>query len=381
MYLSKVFEDNLRAYQNGATEIVNQGGTRSSKTYSIMQLIYLIALWSKKPLVISVTSRHLPHLKLGAMRDFEDILTREGVVVGRVKNVSESFFRIGVSTIEFFGVDNLGKVHGPARDILVVNEANYISEKIYDQLVIRTRGTVFADFNPTSRFYLHDRVAAGSPGMVLIKSTYLDNLENLTPEQVARIEAKQSNPEWWKVYGLGELGRLEGAILSNWRFGRFEKDYPTAWGMDFGVKDPDALVRVSMDWKGKRLFVREELYGSNNSTSDMVKGVKATGVGSGLIVCDSASLRSIKDLRLSGLNAVSVKKPGVLQSVKSIMDFEIIVDEGSHNLEAELNTWVWLDKKGDVWLDANNHLIDAMRYAFWYLYKQFTGGTSAGALR
>jgi hypothetical protein len=95
MYLSKVFEDNLKAYQSGYSEIVNQGGTRSSKTYSIMQLIYLIALWSKKPLIISVTSRHLPHLKLGAMRDFEDILSREGVVVGNVKNVSESFFKIG----------------------------------------------------------------------------------------------------------------------------------------------------------------------------------------------------------------------------------------------------------------------------------------------
>jgi len=381
MYLSKVFEDNLKAYQSGYSEIVNQGGTRSSKTYSIMQLIYLIALWSKKPLIISVTSRHLPHLKLGAMRDFEDILSREGVVVGNVKNVSESFFKIGNSVIEFFGVDNLGKVHGPARDILVVNEANYISEKIYDQLVIRTRGTVFADFNPTSRFNLHERIAAQAPGMVLIKSTYKDNLENLTPEQVARIEAKVSNPDWWRVYGLGELGRLEGAILQKWRFGDFETGYPTVWGMDFGVKDPDALVRVAIDWKQRRLFVKEEMYKSNDATADMVKGVKASGVGKGLIVCDSASLRSVKDLRLSGLNAVSAKKPGVLQSIKNINDFDIIIDESSKNLEAELNTWVWLDREGEVWLDANNHLIDAMRYAFWYLYKQFTGGTSAGALR
>ena len=104
-------------------------------------------------------------------------------------------------------------------------------------------------------------------------------------------------------------------------------------------------------------------------------------MGKGLIVCDSASLRSVKDLRLSGLNAVSAKKPGVLQSIKNINDFDIIIDESSKNLEAELNTWVWLDREGEVWLDANNHLIDAMRYAFWYLYKQFTGGTSAGALR
>ena len=381
MYLSKVFEENLKAYHAGASEIVNQGGTRSSKTYSIMQLIYLIALWSKKPLVISVTSRHLPHLKLGAMRDFEDILSREGVAVGFVKNVSESYFKIGNSIIEFFGVDNLGKVHGPARDILVVNEANYISEKVYDQLTVRTRGTVFTDFNPTSRFYLHERLAAETPGMVLIKSTYRDNLENLTAEQIARIEAKASNPDWWRVYGEGELGRLEGAILQNWQFGIFETGYPTVWGMDFGVKDPDALVRVSMDWKQRRLFVREEMYKSNNATSDMVKGVKNSGVGKGLVVCDSASLRSVKDLKLSGINAVSVKKPGVLQSIKNISDFAIIVDESGHNLEAELNTWVWLDKKGEVWLDANNHLIDAMRYAFWYLYKQYTGGTSTGAMK
>ena len=378
MYLSRVFEENAKAYLAGYSEIVNQGGTRSSKTYSIMQLIYIIALLNPSALVISVVSRHLPHLKLGAMRDFEDILSREGVEIGRVKNISESVFSIGKSKIEFFGVDNLGKVHGPARDILVVNEANYISEKVYDQLVIRTRGAIFADFNPTSRFYLHDKLALSTPGTVLIKSTYKDNIENLTQEQIDRIEAKKGNEAWWQVYGLGELGRLEGAILPNWKFGNWVHGYPTVWGMDFGVKDPDALVQIALDFKGKRLFVREGLYRTNNSTSEMVEGVRASGIGRGLVICDSASLRSVKDLKQAGINARSAKKPGVLESIKALNDFTMIVEEDSMNLEAELNGWVWLDRKGEVWLDANNHLIDALRYAFWYLYTQYVRGSSSG---
>jgi len=126
MFTTSVFSKNLKAYTDGASLIVNQGGTRSSKSYSIMQLLLEIALASEKKLIISVVSQHLPHLKLGVMRDFDSILLSRGIIPDNIKHKSENYYRVGKSIIEFFGVDNLGKVHGPARDIIFINEANYI---------------------------------------------------------------------------------------------------------------------------------------------------------------------------------------------------------------------------------------------------------------
>lgn len=367
MITSPVFDRNILAYTGGASLIVNQGGTRSGKTYSIMQLLFLIAYKSKTPLIISVCSYALPHLKLGAMRELESILAGEGIITSDVKNISNSEFRIGKSKIEFFGVDNLGKVHGPARDILYINEANFIKQEIYTQLAIRTKKTVFIDFNPTSEFWYHTEIQ-NKVNHDLIKSTYLDN-SFLTAMQIERIEAKKDNEHWWRVYGLGELGRLEGAILQNWDFGKFDNNLQPIYGLDFGVKDPDALVKVALDQKNKILYWQELLYESNQSTDVLIQKVKARTQFNSLIVCDSAGLRTITDMRAAKLNAQSVVKGQIVSDIKALYDYKIVISENSFNLSRELSSWVWVDKRGEVPLDENNHLIDAARYASMRLIK------------
>lgn len=360
MKCTTVFSKNIKAYKSGATLIVNQGGTRSSKTYSIMQLLFLIALGSPKKLVISVCSYALPHLKLGAMRDLEQIIEDYGMNVDQVKNISESTFYIGNSIIEFFGTDNLGKVHGPARDILFINECNYIKYSAFDHLAIRTKGTVFIDFNPTSEFWYHTEIIGKQP-YEFIQSTYLDN-EFLTAAQIERIEAKKNNEQWWRVYGLGELGRLEGAILQNWEFGSFEYSLPYGYGLDFGVKDPDAMVRVAVDKANNRLYWKEEIYQNGLSTIELGDIIKARGVGNKLIVADSAASRTILDLKGQSLNIKPVSKGKVNDDIKMLLEWDIIIDPDSFNLQKELNSWVWLDKKGEIPIDESNHLIDAARY-------------------
>ena len=360
MKCTSVFSKNIKAYQQGKTLIVNQGGTRSSKTYSIMQLLFLIALGSKKKLVISVCSYALPHLKLGSMRDLEEIIENYGMLVVQVKNITESTFHIGNSIIEFFGTDNLGKVHGPARDILFINECNYVKYDAFDQLAIRTKGCVFLDFNPTREFWYHTEVV-GKLEYEFVQSTYLDN-EFLTAAQIERIEAKKNNENWWRVYGLGELGRLEGAILQNWEFGEFDYSLPYGYGLDFGVKDPDAMVKVAVDRANQRLYWKEELYQNSMSTSQLTQAIKARNTGSRLIIADSAAIRTILDLKGQGLNIKAVSKGLINDDIKMLLDWQIIVDPESFNLQKELNNWVWLDKKGEVPIDSDNHLIDAGRY-------------------
>ena len=361
MQTTTVFDKNAAAYGEGHNLIINQGGTSSSKTYSVLQLLFLIALYSTRKLIISVVSYTFPHLRLGAMRDFENILLKHNIIPDEIHNKSEGFYKVGKSIIEFFSADNLGKVHGPRRDLLYVNEANYMKKySTFEQLVIRTRGTVFADFNPTAEFWMHTEVIPNEPN-ILIKSTYLDN--NLLEQSIIdKIERKKHNENWWRVYGLGEIGRLEGAILTNWKFGDFNKNLPFGYGLDFGTKDPDALVKVAVDKKNKKLYWKQELYKNGLSTESLYKAIKLRVPANKIIIADSAGKRTILDLHSKGINIRKVKKDKIVEDVKLLMDYEIIVHPDSFDLAKELNNWVWLDKKGEVPLDDFNHLIDAARY-------------------
>ena len=357
---TRVFDRNIEAYRSNSPLIVNCGGTRSGKSYSILQLLYYIAKGSKTPLIISCVSRALPHLKLGIMRDFENILLNIGENVDKCKNKTDNYYKIGLSTIEFWGTDNIGKVHGPQRDILFVNEANYIKQDIFDQLSVRTKKTIFIDFNPSREFWYHTDVQQ-TPNHSFIQSTYLDN-NCLSVDQVERIESKKSNEQWWRVYGLGELGRLEDAILNNWDYGDFNNDLPESYGLDFGTRDPDAMVKVAIDKKTSTIYASEIIYQNELSTAMLGKLIKSKSVGNHLIVADSAATRTIIDLKSMGLNIQPVKKTPILDGIKMLREFKIIVDQNSFNLAKELNNWVWIDKRGQVPLDSDNHLIDAMRY-------------------
>ena len=360
--VTSVFQKNIEAYNRKSRLIINKGGTRSSKTYSILQLLFLIAIKSKKPLIISVVSYALPHLKLGAMRDFEKIILSHRLVPEKLKNISESYFKVGLCTVEFFGVDNLGKVHGPERDILYVNECNYI--KNYDivrHLMVRTRGSVFMDYNPTREFWIDDEII-GKRQADIIHSTYNDN-EYLTYEQIKEIESNKHNTNWWRVYGLGLQGRLEDAILTNWKFGEFDETLPYIYGVDFGSKHPDAMLKCAVNYNEKLIYWKEEVYHSGLSTNQLGEIIKTRDVNDKLIVADSASPRSIQDLKGQGLNIVPVVKGLILDDIKMLWGYQIIVDPESYNLQKNLNNWIWLDKKGEIPIDVDDDLIDAGRYA------------------
>lgn len=362
METTNVFSQNLDAYMGGDRLIINQGGTSSSKTWSTLQLLYIIAQYSKEPLIISIVSYALPHLKLGAMRDFENILIGEGVNVDDVKNKTDLFYKIGDSIIEFFSADNLSKVHGPRRNILYLNECNHLKYDVYTQLRIRTNMCTFLDFNPTREFWVHDEVIPTEKHR-FIKSTYLDN-DQLDESIIEQIESRKHNENWWRVYGLGEVGRLEGVILDNWEWGEFDYSLPQVFGLDFGVKDPDALIRVAANRKLKHLYWKEEIYQNGLGTPALAKMIKAREVGNKLIIADSQAARTIADLRDEHkLNIKPVKKNPIVVDIKALHDWQIIVDPESYNLGKELNNWLWLDKKGEVPADEFNHGIDAGRYA------------------
>ena len=384
VYTTAVFNANYAQYKKGVRLIINEGGSRSSKTYSILQLLFYIAYNSEKPLIISIVSRTLPHLKLGAMRDFESVLNDAGVNVDKIKNVSNSYYKINKSTVEFFGVEQLDKVHGPSRDILFINEANFIKYSIYTQLAMRTSDTIFIDYNPVSKFWVNDEIF-GKEKHSLIHSTYQNN--HLLPEGIKLFldsKLKRYNEEkaagtitkafenYCNIYLFGKLGSVEGTIFENWRYeddGEIDKAYREltfSYGLDYGFyPDPDAMVKVAIDKGRKIIYVTELFYTTNNGTDDLVKDIQRCTLPNELIIAESATPRTNEDIRRRGLNIRPVQKTRtVVEWLREIQDYEIVISKESVNLERELCYYVWSDKKAGVPIDAWNHLLDALRYNY-----------------
>lgn len=365
MQTTKVFKRNLNAYINAAKLIVNQGGQGSSKTYSVLQLLYFIAKTSNKSLVISICSYALPHLKGGAIRDFENILKSDGVDIEKVRNKSDWTYHINNSIVEFFGiVGNESKATGPRRDILYVNEANRkVDYDVFELMNARTHKCTFLDYNPCAEFWYHTKIKDNFEH-VFIKSTFLDNIY-LPEREVQNILSKKNKKgfeNWWKVYGLGELGQVEGAIFNNWSFGEFDSNLAYGYGLDFGVRDMDGMIKCAIDKTNKKIYLKEEIYQNGLSTDNLFKIIQSRNVGQKLIVADSAGTRTILDFKNKGLNIRAVEKGKIIEDIKMLMDYELIVDNDSFNLQKELNTYVWVDERGEIPIDENNHLLDPMRY-------------------
>jgi phage terminase large subunit len=362
---TKIYYENLKAFNDKVDLIVNQGGQGSSKTISILQV--LKDIWITIPnLRITVAAYALPHLKAGAINDFRNILRDSNMNPDLYYARSEyTFYYPNKSYIEFVGIEgNLAKATGPRRDILYVNEANKrISYEVFELMNARTHLTTFIDFNPSSSFWFHEEIQPNFSHR-LIKSTYIDN-PYLPDREKRNLLSKKDNPKyanWWKVYGLGELGQLEGAILTNWEYGLFDDSLPFGYGIDFGVKHHDAMVKAAIDKVNQKIYWHEEIYENGLSTDSLTRLVKSKVVRNKLIVGDSSALRTINDLKASGLNIKSVHKDRITEDIKKLMGFDIIVTSESINLAHNLDNWLWLDKKGEIPMDTEDDLIDAGRY-------------------
>jgi phage terminase large subunit len=360
------------------------GGTSAGKTYGIIPILIDKAC-KNKDLEISIVSENFPHLRRGARKDFIKIMksTNRWNPNNWRETDSKYTFANG-SYIEFFGADQADKLRGARRHILYVNEANNISFDAFDQLDMRTSREVWIDFNPSNEFWAHEEFTDDEDTDWLVL-TYKDN-ECLESSIVKKIKKalvkgffnpdskdlfKESNirnkywANWWKVYGLGLLGQLEGAILQNWEFGEFNNDLPYLYGLDFGVRDPDALIKVAVDNVNKIIYLHEEIYQNNLSTDELGDVINSRNVGKKLIIADSQASRTIKDLKKCKhkFNIVEVSKNKILDDIKMLQGYRLVITKESTNLAKELRGWLWLDKKGEVPADILNHLLDAMRYA------------------
>jgi len=357
------------------------GGTSAGKTISILQIL-IDQAQTNPGILISVVSESFPHLRRGAMRDFLSIM--EDTNYYKDDEWSKTDFTYTFSNrsrIEFFSADQPGKVRGPRRDVLFMNEANNIGYEEFDQLRVRTRQTIWLDWNPTNEFWWYTEILPHYD-VDFLTITYKDN-EGLDDSIVQDIESHKHNKNWWLVYGLGQLGEVESRIYKDWAIidhipheAKLERR-----GLDFGyTNDPTAIIDIYRYNGG--LILNEVLYRKGLSNKDIADFLDSTNDPETLVYADSAEPKSIDEIGSYGIPIVPAQKGrgSILQGISYIQDQRISVTKKSTNLLKEYRNYLWkTDKDGKIINQpegGNDHLLDALRYALeTYTYaKERTSG-------
>jgi phage terminase large subunit len=360
-----VFYANKKAYEEGYPVICNEGGSRSSKSYSVVQLLIHIAI-SNPNTRISMVSHSLPHIKRGVYRDFKNILEQWNIWDEKDFRYTDFIYTFkNGSYIELFGLEDPDKAKGPARDILFVNEANLISKALFDQLLIRTTGQSFLDWNPAD-FISWVYEVADNPKNKRIHSTYLNNISNLSESQIRNIEQYKDLPDdfMWKVYGLGERGSAKEIIYTQWKQYDEAPDGDVFYGLDFGYVHPAALVKVT-HYEGQNYF-EEIVYQSGLTLSDLSRLIKEKLPERATIYADAAEPKSIEELYRQGFNIKPAQKD-VWAGIVKMKSYPINLHYNSKNLRREFMSYKWKKDKNDNVIEepvkANDDLMDACRYA------------------
>jgi phage terminase large subunit len=354
-----------------ARKRVIQGGTSAGKTYAIIPILIDKAL-KKGRLKITVVAETLPAVKEGALDIFKTIMEDTGRWIDSNWNASSLTYTFGNKTrVQFKSFDTEGKAKASGkRDILFLNEANHIAFPIADALIIRSIET-YIDFNPDNEFWVHTEVLPEHNSEFLLL-TYLDN-EGLSKETLEDLLIKKKKSEtssywanWWRVYGEGQIGSLEGVIFNNWKTIDNIPDEARliGYGLDFGyTNDPTAIVEV-YKYNDQRIL-NEICYNKGLSNSQIAKYITTKLP----CYCDSAEPKSIAELRMYGINAYGVTKgaDSVNFGIQIMQEESYLVTSKSLNLVNELRKYAWdKDKKTGAKLnkpiDSFNHIIDSTRY-------------------
>jgi phage terminase large subunit len=347
-----------------------QGGTSAGKTFGILPIL-IDKCAKEKGLEVSVVAETIPHLRRGALKDFLKIMRWTGrFVEDRFNATLLKYEFANGSTMEFFSADNASKLRGARRDVLYINECNNVTFDAYQELSIRTKKEIYLDFNPANEFWVHKELKDEQDSDFLIL-TYKDN-EALDQSIVTIIEknrdkAATSNywANWWRVYGLGEIGSLEGVVFDNWKeIDKLPEDARLIGiGLDFGyTNDPTSAIEV-YNWNGKRI-VNELVYQTGMLNSDIAR-MLPTAV---TIYADSSEPKSIEEIRRFGktIKGVTKGKDSIKYGIDVMQRQEYLVTKQSTNLIKELRAYCWDVDKHGVRLNnpagGNDHAIDALRY-------------------
>jgi len=378
---TRLFEEVLEAWVGGKRRCLLEGGTSSSKTWTVLQFLIQLARESDKPLLISVVSESLPHLKRGCIRDLFNIL-QESPDSNQFWSKTEFTYTRWRGVIEFFGADDAGKVRGPRRDVLFINEGNNVPWETARGLDIRTSKFTLVDWNPVGEFWAHE-YWLDDLDTAYSHSTYLDAAQVIPAQVVKDIESyRDKDPNWWNVYGLGLVGKIEGMV-----YPKFEQvdALPMGayfYGLDYGyASDPTVLVKNVLI--GDKLYSQQMFYDRSGLTNDQIgRQLSLCGVKNEPIYPDPNEPKSAEELRRLGFNIQDTAKgPGSvnfgIQKVNQNYQFwtkdslECIKEQRNYRYIKRLiqGREQYTDDTTHQW----SHGMDARRYAVATYREAYTG--------
>ena len=349
---------------------VLEGGQGASKTFSV--LMFLINHASGTPgREIIIASSELTKMRLTVIKDFMNIM--KGFEIYKDSNMlGGTLYRFpNGSFIKFIGLDKEDIGKGLRSHVIFVNEANKINFETYRELTSRAK-RVIIDYNPNNTFWVHDEVIPRDD-CDFLRLTYKDN-EYLSAEEVAEIESYYKkghneageviNEYWankWRVYGLGLEGKIEGSIFQNWQLGEFDSTLPFGYCVDFGYKDPFTVTQIAV--KGAKMYLKQIIYKSGLSPkmiSDLMSNVGL--LKNAPMVADSADPTMLRQFKNEGYNVYAAVKDKIVNGIRALQNYEIIIDPNSQAIIKEFQNYIWLDRAGEMPIDDYNHVIDPVRY-------------------
>lgn len=371
MQATPVFQKNLDAFNDPKIKIiVNQGGTRSSKTYSIAQLFIVRAMEAAGEF-ITICRKTSPSLKSSVMRDFFDILKSGGVYREAHHNKTDREYSLYGNTFEFTSLDVPQKKRGTKRDHLWLNEGNEFDYEDFFQMMIRTRGKILIDYNPSDEFHwIYDKVLPRKD-CCFIKSTYKDNpfLEQSIIDEIERLQETDEN--YWKIYGLGEVGKRKAIIYDKWDL---VDSFPLhvddeIYGVDFGYNNPSVLLRIGVK-DLVHIYIEQLIYERNLTNTDFIYKIEQLIGGTRKkIVADSAEPDRIEEIIRAGFYVEGCKKGK--NSVKDGIDIvkrkRLHIVKSAAETIKEIQSYKWKEDTAGRILDEpvpfNDHSCSAFRYA------------------
>ena len=349
--------------------VVEQGGTRSGKTYNILLWIIFNYCANNNNKIITICRKSFPSLRATVMRDFMSILQSHKCYSEQYHNKSNSEYNLFGNLVEFISLDQPQKIRGRKRDLLFVNEGNELFYEDMQQLLFRTQDRIILDFNPSDEYHwIYDKLIPRDD-CVFFKTTYLDNpfIEASIRNEIERL--RDTDEQYWQIYGLGERSASRSTIFKYVEVNQIPQEAELiAYGMDFGyTNDPTTFVAVYS--QGHNLYIQEHLYRTQMTTSDINNFLKELNLTSKPIYADSAEPRLISELRSMGNNIFSsIKgKDSVNAGIDLLKRYKIHILSTSTNAISEFRNYKWKEDKAGMLIntpeDKNNHIIDPCRYA------------------
>ena len=374
--ITSIFTKNYHSVKIDKNITINRGGTSSGKTVSLAQIVmeFLLTgnIGDKSGRELDITSKTLPHLKSTAMKEFWKYADIHKISHLFKHNKSEKTIKHGNQIVYYYQADDEKKVKGRRRDFLWISEADSINYDTFRQLQMRTNVHTFLDFNPDDEYIwineeLEQKRAIIEKDITVIQSSYLDNVF-LNEKIIYEIEMlRNTDPEYWQIYGLGNYGSIAGLIYKNWQEYDIlpERKFVKVYGQDYGFSNSrDAMLEINWEIGTRNIYIKECYYELGLSTLEVIEKTKEANPDNDPVFGDSAEARLMKEIRQAGVNLFKPKK-SVISAINLLRGFNLFIHSGSPNLLKEIKRFKWDKKDGkriNKPLKLFDHLMDAMAY-------------------